>query len=71
MKTVKCNNCSQAYSESELELIITPTDSMKTCPICKTDEYLMNLDDTCIPQDTPIEIPIQNRWMKEREYEKL
>lgn len=47
-KTVRCNNCMTVFSEKELIQISEITDNEEEiftgCPNCKTDEWLMNLD---------------------------
>ncbi len=40
----RCNNCMNVFEEEELELIKDGDGFFPACPKCKTDEYLMDLN---------------------------
>ncbi len=43
-KTIRCNNCYRLFTnDDELEIIPDGKEFFKGCPVCKTDEYLMDL----------------------------
>ena len=41
MKKIRCNDCMALLNEEDL----LPIEDMRACPECKTDEYLMDLND--------------------------
>jgi hypothetical protein len=46
LEIVRCNMCSLVTTDEELEVFeaTVEKDTFKGCPICKTDEYLMDLE---------------------------
>lgn len=50
-KAVKCNNCGNIYYDditderntNSLKIISDESENIKVCPICNTDEFLINI----------------------------
>lgn len=42
---VKCSNCTFVGTDDELVLLPDGQEFYKACPNCKTDEYLMDIDE--------------------------
>lgn len=46
---IRCNNCMTEFdSEEDLEMVIDKFDNQKVlgCPICNTDSYLMDIEES-------------------------
>ncbi len=42
---IRCNNCYRVFKdEDELEFLENEDGEFKGCPVCETDDYLMDLD---------------------------
>lgn len=41
----RCNNCMRVFRDDELELFRDGDEWFKGCPNCKTDEYLMDIEE--------------------------